>query len=95
MKSTEIVNVPWSLNQVHRGSLMTDELVKHLINDINKIRPVQNNAFEEINIKLENTSKKERKFVKPSTTPPPFCKSCKLKMLLLQKFHYQLKISPL
>ena len=63
---------------MHSGSLNTDKLVKHFINSINKIIPVQNNRFEEINIRHENISNRERKFVKPSTTPPPFYKGCKL-----------------
>ena len=63
---------------MHSGSLNTDRLVKHFINCINKIIPVQNNPFEEINIKLENISNRERKFVKPSTTLLPFYKGCKL-----------------
>ena len=45
-KLTEIVNVPWCLNQEHGGSLNTDKLVEYLTDSINKIRPVQNNAFE-------------------------------------------------
>ena len=68
----------WCLNQEHDGSLNTDKLVEHLIDSINKIRPVQNNTFEEITIKLENISKRESKFVKPSATPPLFLKACKL-----------------
>ena len=57
-KSIEIVNVPWYLNQVYNGSLNTDKLVEHLIDSINQIRPVQNNAFEEITIKIENILKR-------------------------------------
>ena len=71
LKSIEIVNVPWCLNQVYGGSLNTDKLVEHLVDSINKIRLVQNNTSEEIT-KLENISKRESKLVKPSATPPFF-----------------------
>ena len=77
-KSIEIVNVPWCLNQVYGGYLNTDKLVEHLTDGITKIRPVQNNPFEEIIIKLENILKRENKFVKSSTNPPIFFKGCKL-----------------
>ena len=57
---------------MHGGSLNTNKLVEHVIDSINKVRPVQNNAFEEITIKLENISKRESKFVKPSMLPHNF-----------------------
>ena len=75
-KSIEIVKVSWCLNQVDGGSLNSDKLVEHLIESINKIRPVQNNAFEEITIKHQNILKTESKFVKPGT-PPLFLKVAK------------------
>ena len=57
---------------MHGGSLNADILVEHLFGSINKIKPVQNNPFEEITIKLENILKRESKFVQPTITPQLF-----------------------
>ena len=66
------------LIEINQQNILLIALIAPAEQFIDKIRPVQNNAFEEIAIKLKNISKRESKFVKPSSTPPLFLKGCKL-----------------